>query len=100
MNRMVTDVGEFAKTQMGHIRKLTQIGVALSAEKNLDRLFELIVDEARNFTNADGGTLYIVNDEETALNFEIVQNESLKVRMGGAHGEIAWDSVKLQNHDG
>jgi hypothetical protein len=30
-----------------HIKKLTQIGAALSSEKNLDRLLEMIVDGAR-----------------------------------------------------
>ncbi len=45
-------------TYQDHIKRLTQIGVALSAEKNIDRLLEMILSEARKFTNADGGTLY------------------------------------------
>ncbi len=38
-----------------HIKRLTQIGVALSGEKNIDRLMEMILSEACDFTNADVG---------------------------------------------
>ncbi|MBI4633880.1 MAG: HD domain-containing protein [Deltaproteobacteria bacterium] len=82
------------------IKRLVQIGVALSAEKNLNRLLEIIVDEARKFSNADGGTLYIVSDDESMLHFAIVQNDSLHVRMGGSGGSITWPPVKLINSDG
>ncbi len=88
------------ETQMTQIRVLNQIGMALSAEKDMGRLFEMIIDEARTLTNADGGTLYIMNEEFTELRFAIVQNESLNVRMGGTGGEITWDPVKLLNPDG
>ncbi|PKN60310.1 MAG: metal-dependent phosphohydrolase [Deltaproteobacteria bacterium HGW-Deltaproteobacteria-11] len=86
--------------QIDQIKRLTQIGVALSAEKNLDRLLEMIVDEARFFTHADGGTLYIMTDDETALQFAIVQTDSLNIRMGGTSGKITWPAVPLKNSDG
>jgi HD-GYP domain-containing protein (c-di-GMP phosphodiesterase class II) len=86
--------------QLNHVKRLTQIGVALSAEKNLDRLLEMIVDEARFFSHADGGTLYIMTDDETALQFAIVQTDSLNVRMGGTSGKITWPPVPLKNSDG
>jgi len=86
--------------QLSHIKRLTQIGVALSSEKDLDRLFEMIVDEARFFTNADGGTLYIMTENETALQFAIVQTDSLNIRMGGKSGKITWPPVLLKNAHG
>ncbi len=86
--------------QFDHLKRLTQIGVALSAEKNLDRLLEMIVDEARFFSHADGGTLYIKTDDETALQFAIVQTDSLNIRMGGTSGKITWPAVPLKNSDG
>jgi HD-GYP domain-containing protein (c-di-GMP phosphodiesterase class II) len=82
------------------IKRLTQIGVALSAEKNLDRLLEMIVDEARFFSHADGGTLYIMTDDETNLQFAVVQTDSLNIRMGGMSGKITWPPVPLRNSDG
>ncbi|MDO9585807.1 MAG: HD domain-containing phosphohydrolase [Syntrophales bacterium] len=100
LNNLVRDVRGFTEHQLGLIRKLTQIGAALSAEKNIDRLLEMIVDEARNFTHADGGTLYVMSDDETAINFAIVQNNALKIRMGGTGGKITWPPVPLKNPDG
>jgi HD-GYP domain-containing protein (c-di-GMP phosphodiesterase class II) len=100
LNTLVREVKDYTEHHLDLIRKLTQIGVALSAEKNIDRLLELIVDEARNFTQADGGTLYITSDDETALQFAIAQNTKLKIRMGGTGDKITWAPVLLKNADG
>ncbi len=97
---LITEVQQFAESHKAQIKRLTEIGTALSAEKNLNRLLEMIVDEARKFTHADAGTLYIMSDDETELNFAIVQNNSLGVRMGGTGGKITWAPVKLKNPDG
>ncbi len=70
---------------MGHIQRLSNIGRALSGERNLNALLEIIVNEARDLTHADGGTLYIMQDD--VLNFKIVQNESLNIFMGGTTGK-------------
>ena len=91
---------EFSAIQMEQIRRLTRIGTALSAERNIERLFEMIVEEAREFTGADGGTLYIMSDDETELQFAIVQTETLHVKMGGTGGKITWKPVQLLNSEG
>ena len=91
---------KFSENQLKQIRRLTRIGTALSAERNIERLFEMIIEEAREFTGADGGTLYIMSDDETELQFAIVQTETLHVRMGGTGGKITWKPVQLQNADG
>ncbi len=85
--------------RLDQIKRLTQIGVALSAEKNLDKLLELIIDEARRVTFADGGTLYILSDDSTELQFAIVRNDTLGIRMGGAGDRISWPAVKLRTAD-
>lgn len=85
--------------EMKQIKRLIRIGTALSAEPNIDRLFEMIVEEARKITNADGGTLYIMSDDNRELQFAIVQTETLGVRMGGTGGEISWKPVRLYNSD-
>jgi HD-GYP domain-containing protein (c-di-GMP phosphodiesterase class II) len=91
---------EVSENQFKQIRNLTRIGTALSAERNIERLFEMIVDEARAFTGADGGALYIISEDETELQFVIVQTETLHIRMGGTGGKITWKPVPLQNPDG
>ena len=85
--------------EMKQIKRLIRIGTALSAEPNIDRLFEMIVEEARKITNADGGTLYIMSDDNRELQFAIVQTETLKVRMGGTGEKISWKPVRLYNSD-
>ena len=79
--------------------KLNAVGVALSAEKDHDRLLEIILMRAKDLTNADGGTLYL-RTEENSLKFEIVHTDSLDIRMGGPEGEpIAFYPIELM-HDG
>ncbi len=98
--RMEKESESGSYTHTGHIKRLTEIGLALSAEKNINRLMEMILSEARAFTNADGGTLYIMSDDESKLIFTIIQNDSINVRMGGTQGRITWPPVKMKNDDG
>jgi HD-GYP domain-containing protein (c-di-GMP phosphodiesterase class II) len=98
-NSGVTEIQRFTEDQMKQIKRLIRIGTALSAERNIERLFEMIVEEARKFTNADGGTLYIMSDDDKELQFTIVQTETLQVRMGGTGGKITWKPVRLYNSD-
>ncbi|MBO8131397.1 MAG: GAF domain-containing protein [Candidatus Marinimicrobia bacterium] len=78
------------------VKTLTKIGVALSSEHNLPKLLQMILEQARKFTSADGGTLYLVSDDKKHLNFEIVQNDSLKIKMGGVSGNpINWKPLNL-----
>ena len=56
------------------LHRLSEIGMALSTEKNTDRLFEMILEEAKNITQADGRTLYSVN-KDGDLDFEILRND-------------------------
>ncbi|MBF0472522.1 MAG: HD domain-containing protein [Nitrospirae bacterium] len=80
---------------------MVRIGTALSAEKNLDKLLEMIIVEGMNFTNADGGTLYIMSEDEKSLQFKIIQNRSMKLKMGGTSGvKIAFAPIKLYNDNG
>lgn len=78
------------------VGKLSEIGLALSGEICLERLFEMVVDEARYLTGADAGTLYIVDSSGRKLDFSILQNDSMNVRMGGTSGkEITLPPVPL-----
>lgn len=90
----------FAEQQRALVYELVRIGLALSAEQEVARLLEMIVREARRFTNADGGTLYIKSDNGRQLQFAIVQNDSLGVHMGGSGGPVGWPPVPLWLADG
>ena len=78
------------------IKHLNLIGIALSTEDNLNKLFEMIMDEAKHITNADGRTLYMKSDDGNNLNFEILLNDSMASSMGGTSGnEVTLPPVKL-----
>lgn len=82
------------------LTELNQIGIALSREKDINRLLEAILVAAKKITNADGGTLYRMhNDRE--LRFEIMLTDSLGIAMGGTTGKpIPYHPVKLYEDDG
>ncbi len=67
-------------------RRLIDIGIALSAERDFNRLMEMILLEAKEISNADGGTLYIRTDDDK-LKFEIMRTDSLKIALGGTTGK-------------
>ncbi len=100
LDRVVAELQRFTEDQMKQIKRLTRIGTALSAERNIERLFEMIIAEARKFTDADGGTLYIMSDDCRELQFAVVQTETLRIRMGGTGGRITWKPVPLYHPDG
>lgn len=65
------------------LSELSAIGVALSTEKDHDRLMEMILHRSMDITNADGGTLYLYNEDDDELAFEIMHNNSLGLHQGG-----------------
>ncbi len=79
--------------QLRMLRVVIPRGVSLSAEKNFNRLLETVVIESQKLTNADGGTLYLL--EEQKLKFVILRNTSLNIQMGGSGNEIAFEPVPL-----
>jgi HD-GYP domain-containing protein (c-di-GMP phosphodiesterase class II) len=84
-----------------HLKEITRIGTALSVEKNIHKLLEMIVDEAKSLTNADAGTLYILDKDKKALQFQILQNDTMKIRIGGTSGaETNLPSVPLFDSQG
>ncbi len=81
-----------------NLEKLNEIGIALSSEKNINTLLELIVDESMSITNADGGTLYLMIDNNKRLKFEILKNKTLGIN-DVAVPESTFYPIKLYNPD-
>jgi HAMP domain-containing protein len=61
------------------------IGVALSSEKNFNRLLENVVLEAKDFCNASAGLLYLRTDDDR-LRYVIVRDDTRKLALGGTTG--------------
>ncbi|HYH41763.1 MAG TPA: HD domain-containing phosphohydrolase [Burkholderiales bacterium] len=94
--RNVLDSGDLLQ----RLDQLVEIGVALSSERNIDKLLESILVAAKSITNADGGTLYRMQ-EGRSLKFEIVRNDSLGIAMGGTSGvPIPFNPISLYDDDG
>ncbi len=83
------------------LAELNQIGIALSQEKDLDRLLETILIAAKKITHADGGTLYRRPAGKDLLTFEIIRTDSLNIAMGGTTGvKIPFPPLQLRDPRG
>lgn len=77
--------------QAQDLHELNQIGIALSSERDLDVLLEMILRKSREITSADAGSLYLVEqipgttiDERNPLaskqlRFKLSHNDSLQI---------------------
>ncbi|MFZ3321895.1 MAG: HD domain-containing phosphohydrolase [Usitatibacter sp.] len=84
---------------LSKLEYLNAIGIALSQERDIDKLLETILVAAKNLTHADGGTLYRLVDDK--LKFEIVRTDSLSIAMGGSSGNpVPFYPIPLHNKDG
>jgi len=93
VNAYITDLEK-------QISNLASIGLALSKEKDMNKLLEMILLEAKRIANSDGGTLYMMTDDKR-LRFEILMTDSLDFHMGGTSGkDIPFYPVKLYTDDG
>ncbi|MCS5625653.1 MAG: GAF domain-containing protein [Candidatus Marinimicrobia bacterium] len=93
VNAYITDLEK-------QISNLANIGLALSKEKDMNKLLEMILLEAKRIANSDGGTLYMMTDDKR-LRFEILMTDSLDFHMGGTSGkDIPFYPVKLYLDDG
>ncbi|MEA1882453.1 MAG: HD domain-containing phosphohydrolase [Candidatus Marinimicrobia bacterium] len=82
------------------ISNLSNIGLALSKEKDMNKLLEMILLEAKRIANSDGGTLYMMTHDRR-LRFEIMMTDSLDFHMGGTSGQdIPFYPVKLYDDEG
>ena len=77
-------VSDFASDSVSarRLRHLSQIGLALSAQRDIRRLLAMILSTSRELTTSDGGTLYIIEKDasgEKKLFFRAAQNDSIVV---------------------
>lgn len=70
---------DFSQSALKH---LIDIGVELSTEQDTTKLLEHILMSAKQLSNADGGTIYSITDQQT-LKFETLFNDTLGMYMGG-----------------
>lgn len=77
--------------------------ISLSAEPNTAHLIDRILREAQRLTNADGGTLYLLKEDQglPRLEFSTMKNTSLNISKGGISGEpITIPPLRLYDEEG
>jgi HD-GYP domain-containing protein (c-di-GMP phosphodiesterase class II) len=83
------------------LEKLTELSVALSANRDIPQLLESILRTAKSITRADGGTLYGVTPDGKHLSFDISINDTLNMYQGGKSGrKIEIAPLSLYREDG
>jgi HD-GYP domain-containing protein (c-di-GMP phosphodiesterase class II) len=83
------------------LKDLNEIGIALSQQRDLNSLLETILIAAMRITHADAGTLYLHEQEQRVLRFEILRNNTLDKAMGGTSGvPITFYPVQLYDEAG
>lgn len=82
---MVDTTAQTNVDQGSVLRRLIDIGIALSAKKDHNRLMLRTLVEVQAIYNADGGSFYLLEDDR--LPFAIVLNDSMGIAMGGTTDE-------------
>jgi HD-GYP domain-containing protein (c-di-GMP phosphodiesterase class II) len=83
------------------LKDLNEIGIALSQQRDLNSLLETILVAAMRITHADAGTLYLHEQEQRVLRFEILRNNTLNKAMGGTSGvPITFYPIQLYDDAG
>ena len=65
---------------------ILNIGTILSTEKDAEKLYEIILQSAMDFTQSDAGTLYRLIDDKQ-LSLDIIHTRSKGVHLGGKSGQ-------------
>ncbi len=84
--RVIQQLDNALTRKSQELHELNKIGVALSAERDIDQLLDLILAKCREITQADAGSLYLVergkdgeSQDDDCLRFKLTQNDSVSV---------------------
>ncbi len=84
-----------------NLHELNEIGIALSAEKNIERLLEMILEKAKQIANADAGILFTKHELEEAYVQRVRHCDSLDIHLGGTTGEPTYGfPIELEDKEG
>ncbi len=75
-------------------KNIYDVAIALSNQKDTKKLLKMILKRAKEITNSDGGTIYLLDKEKSLLNFLIVESDSIDV------DSSSWGALPLYDKDG
>ncbi len=79
------------------INRFVEIARALSAEKNMDRVLEMIVKEAQSVARADGGGIGLVSDDGKRFSYVLIRNTQSDILLKG--NEIPLKEIAIGEED-
>jgi HD-GYP domain-containing protein (c-di-GMP phosphodiesterase class II) len=75
------------------INRFVEIARALSAEKRMEQVLEMIVTEAQAVTSADGGGIGLVSDDGRSFQYVLARNTRSGVHRGGMGVEMTGETA-------
>lgn len=82
------------------LKVLNRMGQELSANTDLYELLDFFTTELMDLTNADGGTLYLMDEKTKSLSFEVVKNRSLGIQNSSKDMSEKWVNLELYDKNG
>ncbi len=96
--REVADLIDTMKVMQSAINRFVEIARALSAEKQMERVLEMILKEAQSVTGADGGGIGLVSDDGKSFSYVLIYNSKTDIHFGGtSENDISHDPLLLDN---
>ncbi len=86
----ITEVDRLAKSMavmQSAINRFVDIARALSAEKQMEQVLEMILAEVTSITEADGGAIGLIGDDAKSLDYVLVRNSFTGIHLGGISGD-------------
>jgi HD-GYP domain-containing protein (c-di-GMP phosphodiesterase class II) len=76
LKRQVAQLDEQAGRRHRQFRELNRIGIALSAEKDIERLQSFILTSMRQLTHADGASLWLKREDESGAKLFLASSQN------------------------
>lgn len=95
----VGDLADIMTVMQSAINRFVEIARALSAEKKMERVLEMIVTEAQSITGADGGAIGLVSDDGKSFSYVQARNTVTGVHLGGiSEEEVSFVPLSLADN--
>jgi HD-GYP domain-containing protein (c-di-GMP phosphodiesterase class II)/HAMP domain-containing protein len=79
------------------IERFVAISKALSAEKDFNRLLERLLSEARAVCRADGGSIFLFDEDKATVELAVVQNERSRIHYGGTSADAVPAALRARS---
>ncbi|MEA3383750.1 MAG: GAF domain-containing sensor histidine kinase [Campylobacterota bacterium] len=98
LKKYIESLNESNIQKMTTISKLNSIGVSLATQKDVSSILENILLNIKEFTNADGGTIYIVYGDK--LTFKHVLNDTLNIVQNDSEDlDAVWNYLEIKEEN-